>query len=166
VRGRLFVQCRPCPLERAVDRGDRRVKNRCSLASRPIKNISKNQHGPLPRREQLNGRDECQLNRLSGHNDRVRFGVARCDLTQEAIRIGLLPGNFREGVERWHPTRTPPERVEASVRCDSIQPCPGTIISRVAHSETKPSCQSFFRTLPRQHCYPHLPLPLILKERA
>src|SRR6266436_6999966 len=42
----------------------------------------------------------------------------------------------------------------------------GPIISRVAHSETKPSRQSFFRTLPRQHCYPHLPLPLILKEKA
>jgi hypothetical protein len=118
------LQRRTGPLERAVHSCDARVEQCRALRRRPAEHVSRDQHGPLFRREQLDRRDEGELDRLLGDDLGLRLIVVRGDTFEQPVGIGLEPRNLRERppVLRGRNPRPARERVQAGVRRDAVEP--------------------------------------------
>ena len=99
-----------------------RLEQHRRLARRPPQHVTHDQYRPLPRREDLQRREEGELDRLPADDSGVRLVVASRHLVEQAIRVGLEPGDLGERVQRRRPARAPPEDVEADVRRDAVQP--------------------------------------------
>jgi hypothetical protein len=112
------------PLERAVHGGDARVEQRRGLRGRPAEHVSRDQHGSLFWREQLDRRDEGELHRLLGDDLGVGLLVVRGDTFEQPVGIGLEPWNLRERppVLRGLDPRPARERVQAGVRRNAVEP--------------------------------------------
>ena len=115
---------RPGPLEGAVDRHDRHVEQLGGLLRRPVDDVAQDQDRPLAGWQQLDRGEERELDRLALDRHRVGLVLGRRDLVEEPVRVGPDPGDLADRVER--PARRPavgaPDRVEADVRRDPVQP--------------------------------------------
>ena len=60
------------------------------------------------------------VSRVDDHG--LRLVVARRDLVEQAVRVGRDPRHLGERVHRGQPARAAPERVEADVRRDPVEP--------------------------------------------
>ena len=91
---------RPRALERAVHRRDRHVEEVRGLLRRPFDDLAQDEHRPLAWRQELDGGEERELDRLA--LDRRGFGLllAWRDLVEELVRVGLQPRHLAERVER------------------------------------------------------------------
>ena len=92
------------------------------LGRRPAEHVADDQRRALSRRQDLQGGEERELDRLALDDDRVRLLVARRDLVQQPVRVRLQPRHLGEGVQHRHPPGPAPDHVEADVRRDPVQP--------------------------------------------
>ena len=120
------VRCHggPGALQRAVDRNDRHVEQRGGLLRGPLDDVPKDQHGALAWRQELNGRQECELDRLARHDDGIGFGLPWRHLVEQSIGIRLQPGDLAERFE-GAPARSSivaANRVQADIRGDPVEP--------------------------------------------
>jgi hypothetical protein len=81
------------PLQGAVDRGGRGVKQAGDLSRPPCQHVAQDQHGPLPWGEVLEGGNQGQPQALSCLHD--GGGVGR-PLSQQAVGDGLEPWHLRQ----------------------------------------------------------------------
>src|SRR5262249_30578122 len=98
-----------CTLELACDGGDGVTERRGRLLGRPVEDIAQDQHRSLFGRQELDCRDERQLD-----------GLSQDEVVKQAVRIGL---EVVEIVSRfgWPGTRARNHR-EADVRRNRVQP--------------------------------------------
>ena len=127
---------RPGPLERAVDRRDRRVEQLGDLARLPPQHLAQDEHRALAGRQVLEGGDERQPDGLAGRRP-ARPGRRRSASTRPSA-IGPHPRVLgqRRAEERCRPSTTAPrsmgrarrwrarEHVEADVGGDAVEPGP------------------------------------------
>ena len=85
-------------------------------------------------RQQLDDGEEGQLDGLAGDDDRVGLGIARSDLVEQPVGVGLQPRDLGEGAQRGHAPRAAADRVERRVGGDAVQPGPepGAALEAVA----------------------------------
>ena len=134
VGDRVRGERRPGPLERAVDRGHGGVEQLRDLAGLPSQDLPQDQHGPLPRGQVLQRRDEREADGLAllGELGRVARPLHR---QHAAVGDRLEPGDLRERLAERPVggSRTPQvhgagpafatlQHVEAHVRGDAVQP--------------------------------------------
>ena len=123
----------PGPLQRAVDRGDRRVEQRGDLLGLPSQHLTEDQHGSLAGRQVLQGTDERQADRFPGDRDLAGIAVVgqhaavwdRLDPGRLAVyRAERRPvGDLRSAdVHRPGAPLATVEHVEADVGGDAVQP--------------------------------------------
>ncbi len=116
----------PRPLQRAVRGRYGRPQERGRLRGRPAEHVPGDQRGPLPGRQELHRHEEHQLDRLA--LDDLGLGLlvlgGRDDLVEQPVRVGLQPGHLGERPDRRQAARPPPQRVEADVRRDPVEPRP------------------------------------------
>src|SRR5262249_59101822 len=89
----LLLDGRPGTLEGAVDRRDARVESVGGLLGGEAEHLAEDQDGALVRRQQLQGRDEGELDRLPLLVSRVRRGVAVLQ-AERVGRVGPVPGGY------------------------------------------------------------------------
>ena len=110
------------PLESTVGGGDARLEEGSCLDCRPAEHVADDQRGALPRRQDLQCGEECELDRLALDDDRVGLVVARCDLVQQSVRVRLQPRHLGKGVKGRHLPGPAPDRVHADVGRDAVEP--------------------------------------------
>ena len=116
-------QCRPRPLQRAVDRRHRCLEKLGDLRRLPVQHLAEDERGPLARRKVLERGDEREPDRLvrDRHVGRVR---SREDPGRLAPRVQVVEDRLLSGAE-IHRARTPlapVQRVEADIRRDPVEP--------------------------------------------
>ena len=85
----LIAQCRAGALERAVDRRDAHVEQAAaSSAAGQLEHVAQDQHGALARRQELDHRQEGQLDRLAVDDRRASGSLARSARARRAARPG------------------------------------------------------------------------------
>jgi hypothetical protein len=122
----------PRSLERAVHGRDGGVEQLGDLRGLPTQHLAQDQHGPLPRREVLEGGDEGELDALA---DRGQLGWVAVLGDDAGIGDGLHPRLFGPGealegvggvgrteVHRLGPPLAATKLVEAHVGGDAVQP--------------------------------------------
>ena len=132
--GQLLLDRRAGALERAVDRGDAGVERLAGLLRRESEHLAQDQDGALVGGEQLEGRDERELDRLALLVARVGRGVAVLD-AEGLVGVGLDPDRLdhrladaavrvgrRAVVDRQDALRAPLDRVQAGVGGDPVEP--------------------------------------------
>jgi hypothetical protein len=91
----VLLQARAGALQGAVHGCHARVEEPGGVLGGPVENVAKDQHRALPGRKVLDGRHEGQLDRLLGDDRGVWPLVAGGDLLQQAVGVGLQPGDLR-----------------------------------------------------------------------
>ena len=125
--GRCRLRGGPGSLEGAVGRGDAGVEGGGRVVGRPAENVAQHERGALAGRQQLKGGDECQFDGLAFDHDGLRadfWVVAGDDLVQQPVGVGLQPWDLGERVQLGHLPRTAPDRVQADVGGDAVEPGP------------------------------------------
>ena len=123
----------PGPLQRAVHRGLAAVQHVRHLQWTEPEHVPEHEHGPLPRRQVLDGGHESQRDCLLGLISRLGTRARIRQPVQQHIRIGLQPQRLTPagrlgGQERWpvgfgpRPAAAGPQRVQAPVGRDPVQP--------------------------------------------
>lgn len=134
-RGRPVVplgEGRPGPLERAVDRRDRRAEQLGDLTGPPGQHLAQDQHRPLLGRQLLQRRHERQPHRLLGHG---RLGRVLHRGQHARVGHGFQPGVVGAGgeggprqrrglleVHRAGPLVARGQHVQADVGRDAVEP--------------------------------------------
>src|SRR5215831_5059724 len=128
------VQVRARMLERAGDRILRRVEHARDLPGAEPENVAQDQDRPLPGRQELQGGDEGERDRLSRLIPRLRARRRFGELLQQHVGIRLEPNHLAGGGRLRQPGRgrgrhggPPPRRpqgAEATVGGDPKQPRP------------------------------------------
>jgi hypothetical protein len=124
VRRQVLGHRRPGPLEGAVGGGDAGVEQRRGLGRRPAQHVPQDQRRPLPGRQDLQGDQERQLDRLPADDLLVGRVVGRDDLVEQPVRVGLQPRHPDARPLPGRPPGTAPQHVEAHVGGDAVQPGP------------------------------------------
>jgi hypothetical protein len=135
--GELLLQRCSRPLQRAVHRGDARLEQRRHVSCRPAEHVAQDQRRPLPRRQELDGGEERQLDRLPGSDDISRLRPAFLNPFQKSVRVRLQPRQIGRGrkrsagirrrrahLMRQHSSWQPLQRIQAKVRGDPVKPGP------------------------------------------
>ncbi len=103
---------RACTLERAVGGGSRGLHGCRRLEGRQAEHVAQQQHRPLPRRQLLKGRDECQPHRLARLVARLRARMRIAHELESArpdtVRPRRQPPPARRAGQRRPPGRVPP----------------------------------------------------------
>ena len=117
---------RPGTLQGAVGRDDRHLEQRGGLLRRPVEDVAQDQDRALARRQQLDRGKERQLDGLARHGHGVGLVLARRDLVEQVVGVGLQPRDLAQRLERarGEPPVGTPDGVEADVRRDLVQPRP------------------------------------------
>ena len=71
-----------------------------ALGRRPAEHVAQDQHRPLLRRQELDRRDERQLDRLPRDDLGLRLLVARRDPLEQVVRIRLQPRDLGQRLRR------------------------------------------------------------------
>ena len=132
--GKPLLDRRPGPLQRAVHRCDARVERVRRLLRGEAEDLAQDQHRPLVGGQQLQRRDERQLDGLALLVAGVRRGVAVLD-AEGLVRVRLDPDRLdqrladaavrvgrRAVVDRQDPLGPAVDRVERGVGGDPVEP--------------------------------------------
>jgi hypothetical protein len=131
--GCLAGEGRPGPLERAGDRLLGGVQHLRDLTGREVEHVAQDQGSALPRREELQRRDERERDRFAGLVAGLRPGCRVGEVGEQHVGVGAQPDHFaaagrlgRGDVKRRQVGgRVPPgraQRVQAAVGGDPVQP--------------------------------------------
>jgi hypothetical protein len=132
------------PLQGAVRRGDGGVEQLGDLGGGEGEHVAEDQHGPLPRRQLLQGGDEREPDRvaLRGHLGGVAEQRVGQRLDPRARRQGLAEVGSRGGgrgeVHRAGAALGAAQHVEADVRGDRVEPGPHGCLRGVVLGPPRP----------------------------
>ena len=133
-RRRAVAERRAGALQRAVDRGDARLERVGGLLGGELEHVAQDQHRALAGGQDLDQREEAELDRLARDDDRVGLVGARGDLVEQPVGIGLQPRDLGERADLLRPAALAADRVQARVGGDPVQPGaePGAALELVA----------------------------------